>query len=348
MRHSLLASLLLLAALPAVAQTPKPAARRAETPAEAWSPPRTPDGHPDLQGIWLNSSATPLQRPKGLEARLQLTDEEVAELKKRADRLFKDGTADFAGGDAFFLAALSNPDHYRNPNSTGTSHAMIEREFENRTSLIVEPADGRIPELTAEGRERIARLPTPTGAGDRRASGPEDLSNALRCLTYGVPRLGENNLSGAGPLGYYQIIQSPGYVVLLLEAIHEARIIPLGAESHLPQTLRHLSGDSRGRWVGDTLVVDTTNFSAKSNFMGSTQNLHVIERFTRVAADRIDYDIAIDDPTTWTRAWRAVIHLKQARGPMYEYACHEGNYHTMNGILGAARTSEREEGSRRE
>jgi hypothetical protein len=157
------------------------------------------------------------------------------------------------------------------------------------------------------------------------------------------------NINSAGPLGYYQIVQAPGYVVLLLEAIHEARIIPLRARTHLPDKVRQWSGDSRGHWEGETLVVDTTNFSPKSHFMGSAENLHMVERFTRVAPDRIDYEITLEDPTTWTRPWRVVLHLKQARGPIFEYACHEGNYQTMHGILGAARAGDKaEETSKRD
>jgi hypothetical protein len=341
MRHSFLVSILLLAVIPAAAQSPKPVNDRAvATPPKVWTPPHTADGQPDLQGIWLNNSATPLERPKALEGRQFLTDGEVAELKKRADRLFKDGSADFAGGDNFFLAALANPDHYSNPNATGAADAMIEREFDNRTSLIVDPPDGTIPPLTAEGRKRSSRTPSPTGAGQRPASGPEDLSNALRCITYGVPRIGVANVNAAGPLGYYQIVQAPGYAVLTLEAIHETRIIPLDGRPHLPESIRQWSGDSRGRWDGNTLVVDTTNFSPKSNFMGSAENLHLVERFTRVAADRINYEITIDDPMTWTRSWTAVVHLKLTRNSIYEYACHEGNYQTMRGILGAARADD--------
>jgi hypothetical protein len=290
----------------------------------------------------LNNSATPLERPKALEGRQFLTDEEVIELKKRAARLFDvNGDSDFAGGDNLFLAVLANPERYKNPNSTGTSLEMIERDFDSRTSLIIDPADGKIPPLTPEAQERNAKTPTPTGAGQRPPAGPEDLSNALRCITYGVPRLGVNNTSGAGPLGYYQILQTPGYVVLFLEAIHEARIIPIGGRPHLPQSIRQWSGDSRGRWDRNTLVVDTTNFSRTSNFLRSAENLHLVERFTRVAPDTIDYEITLNDPTTWTKPWTAVIRLKQTQDKIYEYACHEGNYHTMAGILAGARAGEK-------
>src|SRR5206468_5471806 len=165
----------------------------------------------------------------------------------------------FAGGDNYYLALLANPEQYTNPNVTGSVVAMVDREIENRTSLIVNPADGKIPPFTADGQARNARFPAPNSTGPHPPAGPEDLSNALRCITYGVPRLGTANINAAGPLGYYEILQAPGYVVLLMEQIHETRIIPLDGRPHLPQDLRQWSGDSRGRWEGNTLVVDTTN-----------------------------------------------------------------------------------------
>jgi hypothetical protein len=309
---------------------------------KAWTPPMTPYGKPDLQGMWLNISATPLERPKELEGRPLLTDQEVAEMKKRAARLFDvNGNADFAGGDSYFLGLLANPEQFKNPNATGNVTVMVEREIEKRTSLIADPPDGKIPPLTAEGKERLARSPTPNAAGQRLAAGPEDLSNAMRCITYGVPRLGVQNINAAGPLGYYHIVQTPEYVGLLLEAIHEVRMIPLDGRAHLPQDMRQWSGDSRGRWEGNTLVVDTTNFPPKSRFMGSADNLHMVERLTRVADDTINYEITLNDPTTWTRPWTVVIHLKRSQDKIYEYACHEGNYHTMEGILGASRADEK-------
>jgi hypothetical protein len=318
------------------------APRTAHGQTKPWTPPLTPYGQPDLQGVWWNNSATPLERPKQLADRARLTDEEVAELKKRAARLFDmNANADFAGGDNYFLALLENPEQYKNRGATGSVVAMVERDIENRTSLIVDPADGRIPPFTPAGRERNARSPAPNSVGPNPPAGPEDLSNALRCVTYGVPRLGTTNLNSAGPLGYYQIFQTPAYVVLFLEMIHETRIIPLDGRSHVPATVRQWSGDSRGRWEGNTLVVDTTNFSPHSNFMGAGETLHLVERFTRAAPDMIDYEITIDDPTTWTKPWTALIHLKKSNETIYEYACHEGNLQTMEGILGAARANER-------
>jgi len=343
MRPALCAALVSLIAAPVFAQAPATARTTAKPPAvKAWSPSRTPDGQPDLQGVWLNNGATPLERPKALEGKQTLTDEEVADLKRRAARLFDDSVnSDFAGGDGFFLALLANPDRYRNPGSTGGTDGMVEREFDNRTSLISDPPDGRIPAMTAEGRERLARAPSPTGAGTRVAAGPEDFSLPLRCISYGIPRLGTTNVAGAGPLGYYQIVQTPGYVVLFLEAIHETRVIPLNGRAHLPDHVRQWSGDSRGRWEGQTLVVETTNFSPYGNFFGSAEGLRLVERFTRVASDTISYEITVSDPSTWTKPWTAVIHLKQRDEPIYEYACHEGNYDVMRGMLMGARMQEK-------
>ncbi len=328
-------------------QSPAGGAKAAKTAAtKTWTPPLTPYGQPDLQGVWLNNSATPLERPKALEGRQFLTDDEVAELKKRAARLFENGKSDYAGGDTAFLAALANLEQYKNPNgATCSSFSMIEREFDRRTSLIVDPPDGKIPPLTPAARQRRAAAEAAT---ERLPEGPEDLSDAVRCITFGVPRLTGN--FGPGIYGYYQILQSPGYVVLTMESIHDARIIPLDGRPHLRQTVRQWNGDSRGHWEGKTLVVDTTNFSPKShptgsfsavsNFMESAANLHLVERLTRVAPDTINYEMTFDDQTTWTKSWTAAIRLKQTQDTIYEFACHEES-HSMLGILAGARAEEK-------
>jgi hypothetical protein len=188
--------------------------------------------------------------------------------------------------------------------------------------------------LTAAGRERQAVV----DAAAQHPAGPEDLGPALRCITWGTPRLGGN--FGAGPYSYYQIVQTPKYVVLLLEVAHEARIIPLDGRPHLPQNIRQWTGDSRGRWEGKTLVVDTTNFSPKSYYMGSAENLHLVERFTRVAPDTIRYEITVDDLTTWIKPWTAMMLLKQTDQKIYEFACHEGN-ESMSGMLSGERAQEK-------
>jgi hypothetical protein len=292
-----------------------------------WTPARTPDGQPDLQGVWLSNTATPLERPKQLEGKARLTDEEVVEFRRRAERLFKSGNSDFAVGDGVFQAVLTNPDRYTNPNATHGANEMVDLEFDNRTSLITDPLDGRLPALTAEGRGRQVA----TNAAFQRPAVPADVGNALRCVSWGVPRLGGRY--GAGDMSYYQIFQSPGFVVIYMEVGHEARVIPLDGRPHLRSAIRQWNGDSRGHWEGDSLVVETTNFSDKSYFMGATEHLRVVERFTRTAPDTITYEIALTDPTTWTRPWTAMMPLRQRKESLFEFACHEGNYHIMSGML---------------
>jgi hypothetical protein len=317
----------LLAAPPIAAQTSR------------WTPPRTADGQPDLQGVWISISATPLERPKALQDRPLLTDEEVAVLRKRAERIFKTGNSDFAAGDNVFLAALENVDQFKSPTATHGATEMIEREFENRTSLVVDPPTGRIPALTPEARQRQDAA----AAATQRPARAEDLNNAQRCISWSVPRLGGRY--GAGDMAYYQIFQGRGYVVIYLETGHEARVIPLDGRPHLGQSLRQWNGDSRGRWEDNTLVVDTTNFSQKSNFMTAAEGLHVIERFTRVAPDRIKYEMRLEDSTTWTGSWSAEMPLKQSREMLFENACHEGNYEIMSGMLRAARVQDQTSGT---
>jgi hypothetical protein len=312
----------------------------APTSAQNWQPPRTADGQPDLQGVWLSNTATPLQRPKAFEGRAYLTDAEVAEFKRRADRLFKDSDGDFAVGDGVFQALLANPERYRNPNATHGSDGMAELAFDNRTSLIVDPPDGRIPALTPEGQRRQAAA----AAAFQNPTSAADVGSALRCISWGVPRLGGRY--GAGDLSYYEVMQVPGYVVLYFETGHEARIIPLDGRPHLSASLKQWNGDSRGRWEGDTLVVETTNFSADSFFMGAAGNLRVLERFTRVSADRIDYEITLTDPTTWTRPWTAMMPLRRRDDTLYEFACHEGNYRLVAGMIEGARVQREAEAAR--
>jgi hypothetical protein len=303
--------------------------------AGAWSAPRTADGHPDLGGVWISRSATPVERPAALAERDRLTDEEVADLSRRAARIFSSEASDFAAGDAVFLAALQGESRFKSVTSTHNADEMVAREFDHHTSLVVDPADGRIPAQTPEGQRRR----TQAAAALQRPSGPEDLGNPLRCLAWGVPRLGGRY--GAGDLSYYQIVQSPTAVALYFEVGHEARIVPLDGRPHLPPHLRLVSGDSRGRWDGDTLVVDTTNFSTKSFFMGAGEGLHLVERFTRVAQDTISYEMVLEDPDTWARRWTAVMPLKRVTDRLFEFACHEGNYGIMTGMLSAARSDDR-------
>jgi hypothetical protein len=311
---SLLAALIVAVACSGVSIVGQaPAAKAPTSPAKkAWTPPRTAWGEPDLQGKWSYATITPLERPVTLADRETLSDAEVAELNEdartNADR--RDGGADAD------LARAYNAHWYDRGKSIG------------RTSLIVDPPDGRLPPMTAEGRARqTARAAEQAG---HEYDSWENRPLPERCITYhGVPPL---------PTGYnntYQIFQTPGFVVVLDENIHDVRTIPLDGRPHLGRNLRPWVGDSRGHWEGNTLVVDTTNYSDKIGFRGAAENLHVTERFTRVDADTIRYEFTVDDPTTWTQSWSAEIPMKRMQGPLFEYACTEGNYGLANILRGA-------------
>ncbi len=284
-------------------------------------------GRPDLQGNWINQSATPLQRPRELEGRQSLSGAEVAELKRRAKRIFAPGKSDIAPGDEYFLALWRNPAQFEREASIFGGEFREELQIDSRTSLVVDPVDGRLPPYTPEGQRRQAEAVAATLNQNHPAS-VKDLANAQRCLTWGVPILVPSST-----MSHYQILQTADYVVLVMEAVHDARIIPLDGRPHPPAAVRFWNGDSLGRWEDQTLVVDTTNFSAQSNFMGSAENLHLVERFTRIAPDEISYEVLLHDPTTWTRPWKAVIRLRQTQDKIYEMACHEGNFRVVQGIL---------------
>jgi hypothetical protein len=291
------------------------------SPAKKWTPPRTPWGDPDLQGQWNSQTSTPLQRPQSgpLAGRDALSEEEAEEIEDANFRAFDQ--APRAGDPGTYNAFWRD---------TGKPLA--------RTSLIVDPPDGRIPPLTAEAQQRLERE-----RAERSKRGPsdspdtyEDLSAWTRCISRGWNGIGSWYSSN------YQIFQSPGYVVILQELIHEARIIPLDGRPHLDRRIRQWMGDSRGRWDGNTLVVDTTNFDPRTNFQGSRETLHLIERYTRVDENTIDYQFTIDDPKTFTRSWTALRPMTRIsdRISVFEYACHEGNY-AMAGILAGARANDR-------
>ncbi len=303
--------------------------------ADSWEPPRTRDGRPDLQGVWLNNVATPLERLPELADRSHLTDEEVATLTARADRIFQNGRSAFATPESAFRAALQNVETYI-AWSTSSSIGMVDVTFSDRTSLVVDPPDGRIPALTPAARARAAAVDD----GWEFKTGPEDLNSIHRCITTGVPRLGGN--FGAGPYTYYQIVQSPTHLAFISEAFHDARIIPIGDQPHAPKEIRQWNGDSRGRWEGDTLVVETTNFSAKSYYRGATDGLHLVERFTRTGPDTLAYRVTLTDPQTWASSWTAEVPLQRRDQPIYEFACHEGNY----SIMGMLRTARLEDANR--
>ena len=303
----------------------------------SWTPPRTADGHPDFQGSWANNTATPLERPRELAGRQSLTPEEVAAFRQKAAELFG-GQGDAAFGDSVFNTVLANVKGTRSgfksvDGETGDYSSVwtVQRDWDNRTSLITDPPDGRMPAMTPEGQKRRAA----NGFGiTSPADKPEDRPLQERCITYGSPSLVAGYQSG------YQIAQTPTSVVVTTEMIHDSRVIQLDGRPHLPSAILQWHGDSVGHWEGDTLVVDTVNYKPRSFMSTSSEKLHVTERFTRTAPDILQYEITIDDPGTWTRPWSLMIPLRRSHDPLYEYACHEGNY-GMAGILAGARAAER-------
>ena len=301
--------------------------------ADAWTAPRTAHGQPNLQGVWANNSATPFERPKAFAGKETLTEEEIADLRTRAAELRDGEQAGNLLGDYLIQKVLEDPEFRGFDQDTGNYNSfwLVEREFDQRTSVVVDPPDGRIPPLTGEALERQAARSA--YRREHPADGPENFSLGHRCVNFGVPKV------GSGYNSYQHIFQTPHYVVILSEMAHDARIIPIDGQRHLPDALRQWNGDPRGRWDGDTLVVETGNFSAGSQFRGSSENLRLVERFTRSSDDTSTYEVTITDPTTWTRPWTARIPLQSSDDPLFEYACHEGNY-AMTGSLGGARVQE--------
>jgi hypothetical protein len=206
----------------------------------------------------------------------------------------------------------------------------VERDWDNRTSLITDPIDGRLPEVTPQAHEKQIS----TTANRDRNAGPEDRSLSERCITFGSPRL------AAAYNSYFQIVQSAHAVAIMMETIHDTRLIPLDGKPHLPSNVQTWLGDSRGHWEGDTLVIDTTNYKAGAFMNISTDKLHIVERFTRTGENSLKWEITVDDPGAWTKPWTAVIPLRHSRDAIYEYACQEGNY-GLEGILAGARAEEK-------
>ena len=302
----------------------------------------TPWGDPNLQGVWSSDSATPLERPARVADREFLTDEEVALLKRRAEGLFNTGDTDAAFGDSVFESVLSGDKGFQSTDTTGNYNQfwLIDRWFENRTSLIVDPPNGRVPPLTPEAQVRkLANSTQPDGSrGKAQPGGPEDFDVGLRCTGSRIPMMTR------GYNSTYQIVQAPGYVVINMEMMHDARIIPLDGRPHVSSHIRGYRGDSRGRWEGDTLVVETTNLRRPDRGLAEStgERLFLIERFSLVDEVTLRYEFTVQDPTTWTEPWTAVIFMKPTPGTglIYEYACHEGNYAIANSLRGA-RTQER-------
>ena len=304
-----------------------PGVAAAQGPAAEWEPPRLPDGRPDLQGVWDFRTATPLERPEALAERATLTDEEAAAVE--------------FGATAFQRAADEQP-----PEGSVGAYNAFWLDFgttvtdDRRSSLIVDPPDGRLPDVV-EGAlrhdgsldvdlpgERPVRLRS-AGIG---ADGPEDRGIAERCI------LGFNSGPPMMPSAYnnnMQLFQNEGHVVILNEMVHDARVVPLDGSDHLPDGVRQWRGDSRGRWERDTLVIETKNFTAKTSFRGTGPGLRLVERFTRVAEGTLLYEYTVTDPESFESPWSVAVPMRKNDLPVFEYACHEGNYGMLNLMVSA-------------
>jgi len=297
----------LFATAPEARQRPAAGARSTASPAASakpWSLARTSWGDPDFDGVWNYATMTPFERSRDMNSKEVLTAEEAAAFEQ--DTIARRATANQTAG----------PDWW----DPGTA-VMKNR----RTSLVIDPPDGRVPPMTPDAQKRMAARGRPQR---NNPEAPEDLALNERCLLWStagppmMPGVYNNNV---------QFIQTPGYIVIVNEMIHEARVVPMDGRPH--GAMRRWMGDSRGHWEGPTLVVDTINFIDKVNYRGSSENLHVIERFTRANDDTLVYRFTIDDPTTWTKPWTAEIEMTKIPGLMYEYACHEGNERSVIGSL---------------
>ncbi len=323
------AGLLAAVMLTGITTAAQTAARRTSSTAAT---PRTADGHPDLSGIWGFATVTPLQRPKELAGKDVLSADEIAKLEEQAER------------DQF----VDRPPPPGNPGAYNRFwiDAGTKAVTTGRSSLIVDPPDGRLPPLTTKGREREAAL----AAKQAIAAGPEDLTSWDRCIlgfNAGPPMI------GGGYNAYVHVLQTKDHVVLLNEMVHDARIIAVGAaRAALPATVRQWKGDSHGRWEKDTLVIETKNFrregtgtlSLRGLGLSGDENLTLVERFRRLDAETLLYEYTVDDPTVWSRPWTVSLTMRKSDQPMYEYACHEGNY-GLSGILSAARAVEKSTGA---
>jgi hypothetical protein len=308
---------------------------------QRWIPQRTPDGQPDLQGVWATATLTPLERPAEFAGKEFLTEQEAQEYEKR---MLAEMNSDRRDGGA-------EADLRRNYNEFWRDRATTVVAA-RRTSIIFDPPDGKIPAFTAEAlKKRAARIvavgpegsrfapsaspaPRPASGAAGAPAGPEDLALRIRCISRDLPMIPTPNNN------FLQIVQSQGYVAILQEMMHEVRLIPLNRSAHASPRVRGYMGDSRGRWEGETLVIDTTNFIGANNFFGADENMHLIERLTRTAADTILYRFTVDDPSAFTKPWSGELSMRRSQEPVVEYACHEGNY-SMTTILQGARAAEK-------
>jgi len=298
--------------------------------------PRLPWGDPDLSGTWTSEAelTVPFERPAEFGTRQWLTDPEFEQRLTRTATQLESDNAEFTVDNADITnagavgSATSPPPHW-----------LERRETSRRTSLVIDPPDGRIPPMTAEGRQRLA---SSGGGGNGPYDGPEEMSLWVRCIARGLPSVTFPTVYNANT----RIVQGPGYVALTYEMIHDTRVIPIGpvgpagSRAHLGSGMRQYLGDSQAHWDGETLVVDAANFTNKLPYRGSSEALHLTERFRRIDKDTVRYEVTVDDPRTWTAPWTAALDLRRQRAGLFEYACHEGNY-AMQNILKGSRAADK-------
>ena len=320
-----LIAIMLLATTPTSGQGPLAGTNTNEGAAKTYSPPRAPDGQPDLQGYWTNAGYAPLERPAKVTKEFY-TREEAAEFEKQ-----------FVDYEAAQTEPGTIPDVHYDHTQFGLDRSVAGYSSNLRTSLIVDPPNGKLPPLSAEGQKRAAER----AEAAKRMGGPYDAAQNLplgaRCLV--MDRMGPPMLYG-NYNNTYQIVQAPGQVMILAEMLHDFRVIPLDGRPQLPQNVRQWIGSGRGHWEGDTLVVETAQFNGKNPLRGSSEHMRLVERFTRVDEHTVRYEFTVDDPATWTRPWSAEMPMKKTIGPIFEHACHEGNYSLYN-ILAGARAEEK-------
>ncbi len=316
---------LMATSLAAQSPTPRPAARSSVAPRTTW-------GEPDLQGTWTSQAelGVPFERPAAYGTRQLLTDEEFAQREAQVQDQLKSDNADFdpATADTSRAGQVGS--------ATSPPPTWLERgQASHRTSLVIDPPDGRVPPISQAGVRRLQAAGR--GALDNGPfDGPENMGLYQRCITRGIP----NAMFPAVYNANTRIVQGPGFVAVTYEMIHETRVIPTTAQPHLNAHFRQYLGDSRGHWDGDTLVVDVTNFSPRDDYRGSGAGLHLIERYKRTADGGLRYEVTVEDPDTWAHPWTAALDLRPQPAGMFEYACHEGNY-AMSNMLTASRVAER-------
>jgi hypothetical protein len=288
--------------------------------AQSTAVPRAADGHPDLTGIWSNATRTPFERPAVFAGKATLSDAEARTWEARENQRWEEGSNIDGGRPVSIQGGAYNVLFYDNGSE------LMRIDGQKRTSMIVDPPDGHVPPLLPEARNRARR-------GSDIPGDYHSLSNDTRCLVGNTPAV---PMTPALYNNNYQIVQSADSIVIMLEMVHDARVVHMNSK-HEPSDVRQWFGDSIGHWEGDTLVVETTNFTDQTRYRGSSMNLKVTERFRRVSAKTIEYRATVDDPSTWAKPWSFDEAFNSVPGPIYEYACHEGNYAIADILAGAAK-----------